>query len=143
MTSYELIYDRFARKITDYVILDLSDVDIEDLCFGFLQSAIVKFKPITDNLTKRDDTLKTFLVDLLDVEIEILACLMVVEWITPQLNSTTYTNQFFGSKEEKFYAQKNQIDGLRDMKKDMQLEARKLRRNYITDNSDYLKRSGG
>lgn len=141
MTSYEAIYNRFARKITDYDIVELSEIDLEDMLLDYLHSSIAKFRKITSDLSLRDDTFRTFSVDLLDVEIEILACLMVVEWITPQLNSTQYTKQFFGGKDEKFFSQKNQIDGLRDMKKDMQLEAKKLRRDYVASNSNYLKRS--
>lgn len=140
MTSYMEVYDSFTRKITDYTMLDLSDSDVMELCHGYLMSAIPRMKSIVSDLSKRDEELQSFTIDLLDVEIEILACLMVVEWINPQLNSTLYTSQFFGSKDEKFYSQKNQIDGLRDLKHDMQQEARKLRRDYITDNHDYLKR---
>lgn len=140
MTSYETIYNRFARKITDYDIVELSDIDLEEMLLDYLHSAMAKFRKISTDLSKRDDTMRVFTDDLLDVEIEILACLMVVEWITPQLNSTQYTKQFFGGKDEKFFSQKNQIDGLRDMKKDMQLEAKKLRRDYIANNNSYLKR---
>jgi hypothetical protein len=142
MTSFDDIYKRFAQKITDYKILELSDVDVEEMLYGNLLSAITKVKPITSDLSARDEILKTFTINLLDVEKEVLACLLVVEWITPQLNSTLYTNQFMGSKEDKFYAQSNQISSLRDMKKDMQVEARKLRRDYITDNSSYLHSKG-
>lgn len=138
MTSYETIYNTFSQKITDFVLLDISDTDLRELMYGWLKSSIVKTKKCQNNLSNRDDELKTFNVELLDVEIEILACLMVVEWISPQLNSTMYTSQFFGGKEEKFYAQSNHIDGIRNLKKDMQTEARKLRRDYITNTSSYL-----
>lgn len=138
MTSYETVYNAFSQKITDYVLLDLSDTDLRDLLLRWLKSAIVKTKKCKNNLSDRDDELNTFNSELLDVEIEILASLMVVEWINPQLNSTMYTSQFFGGKDEKFYAQSNQIDGIRNLKKDMQVEARKLRRDYVTNTSSYL-----
>jgi hypothetical protein len=138
MTSYDTIYELFSQKITAYVMLDLSDEDLRVLMLHWLKSSIVKTKKCRNDLSNKDDGLQAFNIDLDDVEIEILACLMVAEWITPQLNSTAFTSQYFGGKDEKFFAQSNQINALRLMKKDMQIEARKLRRDYITNTSSYL-----
>lgn len=101
MTSYEKIYDRFLQKITDYKMLDLSDTEIRQECVKWLSSAIAKFRRCKNDLSQRDNELETFTIDLLDIEIEILATLMVSEWLSPQLNSVLYTSQFFGGKEEK------------------------------------------
>ena len=130
MTSYEKIYDRFLQKITDYKMLDLSDTEIRQECVKWLSSAIAKFRRCKNDLSQRDNELETFTIDLLDIEIEILATLMVSEWLSPQLNSVLYTSQFFGGKEERWFAQANQLDKLMTLKGNNDLEAKKLMRDY-------------
>lgn len=130
MTSYEKIYDRFLQKITDYKMLDLMDTEIRQECAKWLSSAIAKFRRCKNDLSQRDNELETFTIDLLDIEIEILATLMVSEWLSPQLNSVLYTSQFFGGKEEKFFAQANQLDKLMTLKGNNDVEAKKLMRDY-------------
>ncbi len=139
MTFYETIYKRFANKITDYKLLELSDEDVEELLFGFLISSISKFKKCASDLSLRDEDAKSFTIDLLDIEIEILAIMMVSEWLEPQLNSVLYTSQFFGGKDEKFFAQANQLDKLMELKERNEIKARKLIRDYTYRNNEYLR----
>lgn len=101
MTSYEDIYEKFSQKITDFKLLELTDQEIREMMKQWLKSSIAKFRRCKSDLTDRDDELEEFNVDLLDIEQEILAELMVGEWLEPQLNSVLYTSQFFGGKEEK------------------------------------------
>lgn len=101
MTSYETVYNRFLQKITDYKLLDLSDDEIREMCHSWMISSIAKFRRCKNDLSQRDDKIEIFEFDLLDIEIEILAEMMVGEWLAPQLNSVLYTSQFFGGKEEK------------------------------------------
>lgn len=130
MTSYDVIYERFAQKITDYKLLELSDEDVETMLLSWLMSAIAKFRRCEHNLSQRDDELKKFEDDLNDTEIEILSLLMVNEWLEPQVNSVLYTSQFFGGKEEKFYAQANQLEKLMTLKKINETATQKLMRDY-------------
>ena len=130
MTSYDTIFERFTQKITDYKLLKLSDNDVREMMWGWMISAISKFRRCENDLSQRDDEIQTFLVDLLDIEIEIIALLMVSEWLEPQLNSELYTSQFFGGKEEKFYAQANQLEKLITLKHKTDIAAKKLMRDY-------------
>lgn len=101
MTSYKTIFNRFAQKITDYKMLELSDDDVLQMMTAWMSSAIAKFRRCENDLSQRDDEIQTFSIDLNESELEILALLMVSEWLEPQLNSELYTSQFFGGKEEK------------------------------------------
>ena len=130
MTSYDTIFERFTQKITDYKLLKLSDNDVREMMWGWMISALSKFRRCENDLSQRDDEIQTFLVDLLDIEIEIIALLMVSEWLEPQLNSELYTSQFFGGKEEKFYAQANQLEKLIALKHRTDIAAKKLMRDY-------------
>lgn len=130
MTTYMQIYERFVRKINDILLLNASDDDAEKMLFGWLSSAIPHAMKIDSDLSNRDDEIRRFNSDLSDIEQEYLSCLMVTEWLKPQINSTLYTNQFFGSGEEKFFAQSNQLDKLMSLKKTNESETKKLRRDY-------------
>lgn len=130
MTSYETIYKRFLNKITSYKILELSESDVHEMLLQWLSAAIPKFRRCKTDLSQRDDELLIFNNDLLENEIEILSLLMVNEWLEPQINSELYVSQFYGGKEEKFYAQANQLDKLLSLKKSNHLEVQKLMRDF-------------
>ena len=130
MTSYDTVFKRFAQKITDYKILELSDDDVIHMMTAWLASAVAKFRRCENDLSQRDDEIQTFTIDLNENEVEILSLLMVSEWLEPQLNSELYTSQFFGGKEEKFFAQANQLDKLITLKHNNDVRAQKLVRDY-------------
>lgn len=130
MTSYNTIFNRFAQKITDYRLLELSDDDVNQMMVTWMTSAISKFRRCENDLSQRDDIIQMFKSDLNDNEIEIIALLMVGEWLEPQLNSQLYTSQFFGGKEERFFAQANQLDKLMSLKHSCDTKAQKLMRDY-------------
>lgn len=130
MTSYEAIYDRATRRLTDFDLASMSDVDLEDTLHGYLMSAIAQFRKCKNDLSDRDDELRRFNTDLLDVEQEILAILVARAWLQPQLQSTLLTSQVFGDKEQKWYAQSQHLTTLMNLDEKLKLEAQKLSRDY-------------
>lgn len=137
-TSYEEIYNLASNKITDPEIALLSQEDIEELFHGYLISAIPKFRKCKNDLSNRDDELRQFNVDLLDVEKEILAILVAREWLQPQLYSSLLTKQVFSDKEQKYYSQSSHISELRALDETLKTEAQKLSRDYTYGSSEYL-----
>lgn len=137
-TSYEEIYNLASNKITDPEIALLSQEDIEELFHGYLISAIPKFRKCKNDLSNRDDELRQFNVDLLDVEKEILAILVAREWLQPQLYSALLTKQVFSDKEQKYYSQSSHISELRALDETLKIDAQKLSRDYTYGNSEYL-----
>lgn len=130
MTSYTEIYDIFLSKISDVKILSLSDEDIEQLLESYMFNSIALIKECKTDLTDVDSENKCFNNDLLGVEKELIASEMVVQWLEPQLNSTLLTKQFFGGKEEKFYAQANQLEKLQALYDYTRINVRKISRDY-------------
>lgn len=137
-TSYEEIYNLAANKITDPEIALLLSEDIEELFHGYLISAIPKFRKCKNDLSNRDDELRQFNVDLLDVEKEILAILVVREWLQPQLYSSLLTKQVFSDKEQKYYSQSSHLSELRALDETLKIDAQKLSRDYTYGNLEYL-----
>lgn len=130
MTTYAQIYERFAQKITDFKLLELTDEDVTNMLHEWMIAALPKCRFIENDLDARDDEQQTFGVDLTNTEIEIICTQMVSEWLAPQINSQLYVSQFFGGKEERFFAQANQLDKLMVLKDSNELAAQKLARDY-------------
>lgn len=137
-TPYSIVYDRALAKLTDYDLAFVPDDDLQLMLRGWLKSAIAKFRKCASDLSDRDDELNTFNVDLVDEEIEILAMLIVSEWLEPQVNSVLLTHQMFGGKEEKYYAQANQLAEIKALRDETRTEARKLMRDYTYAHSSYF-----
>lgn len=140
MTSYEAIYKWALRKINDPSLAQWSDEDLENELYGWMLSAIAKFRKCKNDLSDRNEELKEFKSDLLPIEQEILANLMAREWLAPQLNSVAVTAQVFGGKEEKYYSQSAHLTALEARDEKLQLEAQKLHRDYTyeDENNEYF-----
>lgn len=129
-TSYSTVYDRALAKCTDFDLASLPDRDLEEMLHGWLTSAIAKFRKCKNDLSDRDDELRQFNVDLEDEEVEILAILVLREWLAPQLHSSLLTKMIFGGKEEKWFSQAAHLKELMDMDERLKTEAQKLSRDY-------------
>ena len=137
-TPYSKIYDRALAKITDYDLALVPDADFQIMLRGWLDSAIAKFRKCASDLSDRDNELAIFNVDLVDEEIEILALLIVSEWLEPQVNSVNVTLQMFGGKEEKWFSQSSHLATIKALRDETRTEARKLMRDYTFAHSSYF-----
>lgn len=137
-TPYQIIYERFLRQITDFDIPKLSDDDLADYCFGFMKTALIKMRPLQNDLTNRNDLVMAFNVELLDVEIEILACYMTAEWVGQKLYNSQLVVMFLGTKDEKFNSQANMMTALESLRDRKLAEARTLRRDWQYQHSELM-----
>ena len=138
MTSYESLYNRALAQITDYLLAQLPEEDLENMLHDWLMDAIVEPVIGEYDFSDRDDELKQFNFDISDRDQKILSIHMVRGWLAPQIRSVALTHQVFGGKEEKFYAQANQLAEMRALDVDLQRQADLLfcRGTYL--NSDYF-----
>lgn len=138
MTLYSTLYNRCLQKIEDPTLMQLPEEDLEEMLHDYMLSAIAKHRKCEHDLSDRDDELKQFNSDLSDLEIEILAILMLREYISQRLHSVTNTMMVFSGKETKFYSQAAHIAELRAMDEALKLEAQQLSRDYTYVNNDYF-----
>ena len=138
MTSYETIYNKCLSKITDPQLAMLQEEDIEYMLSEWMQSAIAKFRKCKNDLSDRDDDLKQFNSDLLDIEKEILAIMMAREWVSGQLNSVVNTLQVFSGKETSYYSQAAHLKELQALDDKWRLEAKQLSRDYTYTDNEYF-----
>lgn len=137
-TPYEIIYNRTLSKLEDPQLAMLPEEDLEEILHDYLMSAIAKYRKCEHDLSDRDEELKQFNSDLSDLEIEILAILMLREWISQRLHSVTTVMQTFSGKETSFYSQAAHIKELREMDDRLRLEAQQLSRDYTYTSNDYF-----
>ena len=136
MTSYELIYNRFLNRTTDFNLAELDDCTLREMLKGWLHSSIVKVRTSTD--LSSDDEIERFNNDLSDLDIELLAMGMTLAWLDQTLNSTELTLQFIGGKEEKYYSQANHINELRALRSDTLREMQQLYTYDTYNNNDFF-----
>ena len=141
--SYENIYSKFRLKASAYDLITMNDDDVSVFLCEWLHSSINKpyirrlFASLTlDNLLQEmkfemkystdDDFDEEFVMDIVSIG-------MVIEWVTPKINSLNNIVQVFGSKEEKFYSQSNHLNELRNLKKSLINEQQSIikERGYI------------
>lgn len=137
-TPYETIYNRFSQKITDFNLVEVDDYTLDEMLQSWLNSAITRVRKCKHDLSLRNNEAQEFEADLLDIEIELLACGMLDAWLSQYLNSTENVLQFIGGKEEKFYSQGAHIAELRGMKDDNLKEMNRLHNYYTYTNGSYF-----
>lgn len=133
MTTYDEIYELFLSKIEDYEIHQKLVVEIDfvkEMMFDFLRSAIPKFTYVTKDLSERDDSLNQFNNILTDMEKEILAILMVVEYLSPKIIRDEYIESRLGSKDYREFSPANQLKVLMDLRQNFINEANSLMIEY-------------
>lgn len=130
------LYDNFLQKITDYGFIapDTTQQDIEDDLFGYFKVARAKFYRCKQDLSTVDDGTGsgelTFTVDLKYIEIEVLANLMLVEYLKPKLITDETLKQSLSDKDFKIYSQASQIREIRLLIASLKSEASKLITEY-------------
>lgn len=108
MTSLEKIYEKFFDKITDDMYILISEEETNQQLYGILESAIVYFRFPKFNSEDFDEN--GFSADLTREEIQIIATLMVIEWLKLQNNNIDLLKLKYTGAEFKIYSQANHID---------------------------------
>ena len=136
MTLYSTLYNRALAQITDPLLAQLPEEDLETMLHDWLMDAIVEPLVGEYDLSKRDD--EGFEANISERDQKILAIHMVRGWLAPQIRSVALTSQVFSGKETKFYAQANQLAEMRALDADLQRQADLLfcRGTYL--NNDYF-----
>jgi hypothetical protein len=101
MTQYSTLYNRALAQITDPLLVQLPEEDLENMLHDWLLDAIVEPVVGTYDFSDRDEELGQFNFDISERDQKILSIHMVRGWLAPQIRSVALTSQVFGGKEEK------------------------------------------
>lgn len=138
MTLYSTLYNRALAQITDPLLVQLPEGDLENMLHDWLMDAIVEPVVGEYDFIDRDEELKQFNFDISDRDQKILAIHMVRGWLAPQINSVTLTQQVYSGKETKYYAQSNHLAEMHALDEKLRKDADLLfcRGTYL--NNDYF-----
>ena len=148
-SSYNNIMSRFLNKIRDYEFAGIPEPNATEQMREWLQSALSQsyiyriFEQFSaDNeIAEFEYTLKSSVDDYSDQNFveELLSNAMVIEWVTPKVHTTTLLNQMItNSKEQRFFAQANQLSQLRELKADTEHKVRSMLRDKGYVYNSYL-----
>lgn len=138
-TQYTEIFGRFSIKIKDYTLdkLYVSSVsDYNDYLTGFLLNTIPKFAECSTDLTDRDDTTMVFNNTLTELEEEILANMMALEWAGRETKKLQNMERVLGSNDFKLYSGANSLRENRNLYNDIREEVDALISSYTWGNAD-------
>ena len=150
MTStYNDIYSRFLIKVRDYEFAGLPEPNATEQMLDWLRSALSQpyiyriFDTFSadDEIAEMEYTLTSSVNDYADKNFveELLGYQMVVAWVTPKVQTTTLLHQMItNSKEQKFYAQANQLSQLRELLSDSENKVRSMLRDKGYIYNSYL-----
>ncbi len=136
MTSYSEIFTRFLAKCTDYSLAQMPEEDALNMLNGYLDGAIVNFIRPSSDLSQRDKELQTFNVELVEYEKEVLARLMLSEWLQPQITSATLTLQAFNARES--HSQAAHLKQLIELQQNNDIKIKKLLRDKSYEQNEYF-----
>lgn len=155
MTSaYQNIYSRFLIKVRDYEFAGLPEPNANEQMLDWLRSALSQpyifriFDSFSadDEIAEMEYTLTDTTNEYSDINFveELLSYQMISEWLEPKVKTTTLLNQMItNSKEQKFYAQANQLSQLRELLADAENKVRSMLRDRGYIYNSYLGNNNG
>lgn len=132
-TKFDEIYEIFISKIEDDNIRDYFINNYEfaqSILYDFLRSSISKFTYSKKDLHNRDEVLAQFNIELDDLEKEILATLMIIEYLSPKILRTELLEDRLGSKDFRQFAPQNLLKEVKSLRESFKSEANLLIMEY-------------
>lgn len=134
--KYDKVYSRLFTKIEAYDFIELPEDTLNDFLCSWIHSASAN--PYVRKLFSSfvsDDEIQTmtyemkYSVDEISDEeflVEVIALGMAIAWLEPKINSINNINQFFGSKDEKWFSQAQHLSELKGLVSDFKKQQRRM-----------------
>jgi len=141
-TPYSEVFNLFLASIQDYRINRLYEQSVEDMenyLIPFLIKAITNFKKCKTDLEDRDDENRIFNQTLSTDEKVILSNLIMVEWLTKEVNDILQMRLYLQDTDFKTYSQANNLREKRELLTTMKEMVDKQIVQYSYNNFDWSK----
>ena len=146
-TKFSAVYDCFLGKITDDMYMELTPEDTKRDLQALLISAIPGFEFPRKNINKYtleaaapangantidylNDDCSVFMMELTQEEINILAVLMMCNWLQRQITSIENVRMKYSGSDFKFTSQANHLAKLLTLLSECQRQSHHLQRLY-------------
>lgn len=140
-TTFQEIYNRFLGRITDDMYMEWTEEDTKADLYNILMAAIPGFE--FPRFPLYDYGENSFNCHLTGEEINILAVLMMIEWVHRQTVSIENTRQKYSGSDFKMTSQANHLDKLMILKQELERQDRHYQRLYkrrkVVDNKGSIK----
>lgn len=113
-TPYVVVDNVFLDKITDDMLISMSEENLQKTLNTYRRSAAVKFKQ-SPKMRSYNTVTPEFDAVLTDEEIEILSSLMVIEWIRPRINSIELLEPTMSTKDYQAFSNANHLNSLQGL----------------------------
>lgn len=110
-TPFSDVDNLFLEKISDDMLLSMRPEDIQAMLDNYRRSAGVRFK-LCPKTSDRDLEERKYNQELTDEEQEILANIMVIEWIKPRINSIELLETTMSTKDYQTFSNANHLRSL-------------------------------
>lgn len=134
--NYDKIYSRLFTKIEAYDFIELSEEMLNEFLCNWVHSAaanpyvrrLFSVFNLDDEIQAISYEMKYSIDELSDEEfvIEVFSLGTAIAWLEPKINSITNINQFFGSKDEKWFSQASHLSELRGLLSDFKKQQRRM-----------------
>lgn len=128
MTEFNLIYDKFLSKITDFSYAQLDKKTLEEDLKKKLIQALAYFTQLEDKKAEYVDNV--FISDLSVLEQEILANIMVINHLDKFIVSEDNMRILLNSKDYKQYSQATLLKELKSTKAEYQSDVEAMKNAY-------------
>ncbi|MEJ7218474.1 hypothetical protein [Staphylococcus gallinarum] len=120
MTEFTLIYDKFLSKLTDFSLAQLDQEVLELDLQERLKTALSDFTSLPEEYTLIDQSNKSFVKKLTIEEQNIIATLMVINYLDKYILSEDNMRILLNSKDYKQYSQVSLLKELKATKSEYQ-----------------------
>lgn len=145
-TNITRVYASFLQKISDYKFVGDAEY-IEETLFGYYTSASADFVQCQKDLSTNyydtpNETPKVVVIkaDLTQLEVEILAMLMIVEYFKQIMIRNETLEQSLSDADFKILSQANHINQLKDLSKEIKRETSVKIAKYTYAGTVYAKK---
>ncbi|EGQ3258144.1 hypothetical protein O0C83_07175 [Staphylococcus pseudintermedius] len=128
MTEFNLIYDKFLSKITDFSYAQIDKETLEEDLKKKLIQALAYFTQLEDKKAEYVDNV--FISDLSVLEQEILANIMVINHLDKFIVSEDNMRILLNSKDYKQYSQATLLKELKSTKAEYQSDVEAMKNAY-------------
>jgi hypothetical protein len=139
ITPYKILSNGVIKRWakTPYPIPNMTERQLDEMIFSYIDTVCVRFKACKKDLTNRDSILERFNVVLDFEEQDILIRLMFIECLECNfINVPSLLREHMGTKDMSWFSKKNHLDGLEALRDRNERRVNQMISAYSNQGSD-------
>ena len=140
--SYDSFTAAFLAKVSEYDLLEMSDLNRQDVIDGYLKAAITMFRKNCkyDLFTTQDDVEREFTVDVAEEDVDELVDIisegMVLQWMKPFLYRQENLENLLNTRDFTLYSPANLLLRIGEAHKQVKKDYIQMIREYSYNHGD-------